>query len=62
VSNQIKERDALRSVADHIVAARFLKEAAHPPGTPGGQAAWRARWMPWLLGCAPGPTGPTMIW
>jgi len=52
---------ALRNEGDHRAAARLLEEAKTPPNTAHGRAAFRHRWLPWLLGHAPGPVTPPAV-
>lgn len=49
---------ALLTAADHDAAYWLLREANNPPTGPQARAAFRARWLPWLLGRAPGPIMP----
>lgn len=51
----------LRSEQDRKVAARLLEEAKTPPNTAHGRAAFRHRWLPWLLGHDPGPVTPPAV-
>jgi len=42
-------------------AARFLREAATPPTTMAGMAAFRERWGPWLCGRTNSPVWPSAL-